>query len=156
MAGRPKRKTDLVTLDQVGEGRVEELLESAMPIAEVCRQLGVGKRVLYEWLEAAPGRAGLLSRARARAAHVLAEEALTIADETTGDVQRDRLRVDTRKWLAGKWNQAQFGDSKGAQVTINLGDLHLQAVKTVKPVHGADALTLEADDAPQQDGGERA
>lgn len=133
MAGRPKRKTDLVTLDQVGESRVEELLESAMPIAQVCRELGVGKRVLYEWLEAEPRRAGLLSRARARAAHVLAEEALVISDEVDSDateIARARLRVDTRKWLAGKWNAAQYGDQKGVQVNVNVGDMHLTAVRS--------------------------
>ena len=35
---------------------------------------------------------------------------LDIADEKTGDPQRDRLRLDTRKWLMSKMDPKRFGD----------------------------------------------
>ena len=132
MAGRPKRKRDLVALNEMGEGPVAELLESALPIAEVCRRLGVGKRPLMEWLESDESRRGLLAAARARAAHVLADQALEIADGAEMDVPRDRLRVDTRKWLAARWNQAEYGDRPAAAVQLNFNDLHLAALQNVQ------------------------
>lgn len=39
-----------------------------------------------------------------------AEEVLTIADEKKGEVNRDRLRVDTRKWLLSKVLPKVYGD----------------------------------------------
>jgi len=143
MPGRPKRKQDLILLEKIGEEPVAELLESAMPIAEVCRQLKVGKRALMEWLESEPERAGLLSRARARAAHHLAEQALDIADDVDGETQRDRLRVDTRKWLAAKWNPKEYSEQKqGVAVQVNIGDMHLDALRhsavTVQPIKQPD------------------
>lgn len=152
MPGRPKMRADIALLNEMGKAKVEEMLETAMPLETICKELKVSKRALYEWLDA-PEQAGLFSRARARAADHLAVETLAIADEVpaeAAEIQRARLRTDTRKWLASKWNQAQYGDSKGVQVNINLADLHLQAVKTVKPVHGADTLTIEGDAAPHQ------
>ncbi len=65
------------------------------------------------------------ARARDLQADMLFDEALEIADETLGDwittedekkvldhehVQRSRLRVDTRKWAAGKLAPKRYGD----------------------------------------------
>jgi hypothetical protein len=152
MAGRPKRTADLALLNDVGAARVEELLEQALPLETICKELKVSKRALYAWLDA-PEQSGLLSRARARAADHLAAETIEIADTVAEDpaaIAKARLRTDTRKWLASKWDQARYGDAKGVQVNINLADLHLEAVKTVRPVHGADEMTIEAAAEPRQ------
>ncbi len=65
------------------------------------------------------------TRAREMQADTLFDEALEIADETSDDwittedgkkvldhehVQRSRLRVDTRKWAAGKLAPKRYGD----------------------------------------------
>jgi hypothetical protein len=43
-------------------------------------------------------------------ADLMADELLDIADEKTGDVNRDRLRVDSRKWLLAKLRPKKYGD----------------------------------------------
>lgn len=50
--------------------------------------------------------------ARAREAQIeaLSEDILEIADDKTGDPQRDRLRVDSRKWLMSKIAPKKYGD----------------------------------------------
>ncbi len=65
------------------------------------------------------------AHARVRQADALFDEALEIADDVSGDwtadkdgkktldhehVQRSRLRVDTRKWAAGKLAPKRYGD----------------------------------------------
>jgi hypothetical protein len=61
--------------------------------------------------------------AREMQAESYADEIIDIADMTHNDrdedgkidhevINRDRLRVDTRKWLSGKWNVRRFGDTK--------------------------------------------
>jgi transposase-like protein len=155
MAGQPKKKADLLVLKAQGHSQVEDLLERGKPIEEICKTLKVSRKALYEWLDA-PEQAGLLVRARVRAADHLAAETLTIADEVEQDpvaIQKAKLRADTRKWLASKWNAAQYGDSKGVQVNVNLGQLHLEAVKRVKPVNGNDMITIDTNAAPHTEAG---
>jgi len=132
MAGQKKKHADLVLLDQVGSDRVEEMLERGMALSAICIELKISKKALNEWLEAAP-RAALLTRARARAADQLAAETLTIADEAEPDqVQKAKLRTDVRRWLAGKWDPAKYGENKGVQVQLNIGDMHLTALKSAR------------------------
>jgi len=150
MPGQRRTKEAVAVLKtQEGAAKLLELAEQGKGIDVIAAELGMPRGAITKWLDA-PEHAELFTRARTRAADHLAHQALEISDDIDGDVARDRLRVDTRKWLASKWNQAQYGDSKGVQVNLNMADLHLQAVKIVKPVHEPDVLTLEAEDAPQQ------
>ena len=49
------------------------------------------------------------ARAREVQAETLADEIVSIADED-GDPQRQRLRVDARKWVASKLKPKRYGD----------------------------------------------
>ena len=40
----------------------------------------------------------------------MAEETLIIADDIEGDTNRDRLRVDSRKWLLSKLHPKKYGE----------------------------------------------
>ena len=66
---------------------------------------------------------------------MLADAALEIADDLArsdqASTQRDRLRVETRKWLAGKWNQDAYGDKQAPLINLDLGSLHLDALRAV-------------------------
>lgn len=51
------------------------------------------------------------ARAKILQADILAEECLEIADDSTSEnATVDRLRIDTRKWLASKLLPKQYGD----------------------------------------------
>lgn len=130
MAGKPKRKTDLVVLSTKASV-VEEMLSEGKTQAEVYRALGISKMSWYDWLAAPEGR-DVLARARARATDKMAEESLTIADTTAPeDVQVAKLRIDTRKWLASKWNRGTYGDDKGALVNININNMHANSLRKI-------------------------
>lgn len=72
------------------------------------------------------------ARAREVQADCLADEILEISDNSGNDImfdddgkeivnynhiQRDRLRVDSRKWLAGKLRPKKYGDTKAVDLT---------------------------------------
>jgi hypothetical protein len=73
-------------------------------------------RTIFDWSRQNEQFAQELAVAREIAAHHFANEALEIADNESRDtidgmpnhaaVQRDRLRVDQRRWLAGKYSPA--------------------------------------------------
>lgn len=80
---------------------------------------------VYRWLVAKPAFRDMYARAREDQADTLADEIVDIADETpdivTDDekgvfmidgaaIQRQRLRVDARKWVAAKLKPRKYGD----------------------------------------------
>jgi hypothetical protein len=80
------------------------------PLTRVCRQAGMpGLTAVYAWLAKHVEFAQLMRQARADAGHTFAAQVLEIADEVCDDgvaVQRNRLRVDSRKWVAARMNAA--------------------------------------------------
>ena len=94
------------------------------------------KRTVFRWLRTDDEFCHQYERAKAEAADFLAEEMIEIADDGTNDymealgddagiayryngehVQRSRLRIDARKWIASKLKPKKYGDK-----TIHSGD----------------------------------
>ena len=163
MAGNPKKKQDLILLGQLGQEPIGERLEQGKSLTAICTEFGISKKALNEWLEM-PEQAGLLSRARVRASHELVNETLEIADTATPEqAQVARLRIEARRWVASKWNASAYADQKNAQVIVNIGDLHLRALKdppviTIQstPVDGSSEIidAGECDSIANGDGGD--
>jgi hypothetical protein len=63
----------------------------------------------YELLED-EGNAKRYARACEMRAEVIANETIEIADSKRLDVNRDKLRVDTRKWLLAKLHPKKYGE----------------------------------------------
>ncbi len=99
--------------------------------AKICRRLAEGETLRAVCLDPAmPDKANTdfrdqYAHAREMQADALFDEALEIADDVSGDwftdkdgkkvldhehIQRSRLRVDTRKWAAGKLAPKRYGD----------------------------------------------
>jgi hypothetical protein len=99
-------------------------LTQGKSLLEICQREGMPHRdTVHNWLNTRPEFADMYARAREIQAHVLADEALAIADDTSRDrtedgnpnweaVQRARLRVDTRKWLASKLLPSAYADKQ--------------------------------------------
>jgi hypothetical protein len=86
---------------------------------------------VFSWFRTYPEFLAQYERAKAESADALVEEMLDIADNGTNDwmeihdkdgecvgykvngehVQRSRLRVDARKWIAGKLKPKKYGES---------------------------------------------
>lgn len=69
-------------------------------------------QVVYRWLVKYPEFEAKFTQAKANQMDVLAEDMLDIADNSTKDTFKvDRLRIDTRKWLASKLKAKKYGDA---------------------------------------------
>ena len=122
-----------------GEISILERLSQGETILGVARSLGVSHTGFYDWVErGGEARAAALARARTRGGQSLAEATLDIADAATPAMaQVAKLRVDTRRWLAGKLND-DYSDKPAPLVNIDLGSLALDALRhrVVTPVNG--------------------
>jgi hypothetical protein len=75
-----------------------------------------GMTSVFKWLRIHEEFAKQYAQAKLEAADAMADEIQDIADNLTGDVQRDRLRVDTRKWIASKLKPKKYGDKVDATI----------------------------------------
>jgi len=76
------------------------------------------------------------ARAKAEQADTLFQEVLEIADNAKSDtVNVARLRVDTRKWMAGKLRPKVYGD----KIAVG-GDDGMDPIKTEQTGEGVEAL----------------
>lgn len=129
MAGNKKKAHDLAMLDTLPVEQLATMFEAGMSETRICVQLGVSKKALTEWLDR-PEQEGFLSRVRARAADHLVSQTIEIADETDiSEVNKARLRVQTRQWVAERWNPAAYAQNKMPSVTVNLANLRLDALR---------------------------
>lgn len=87
-------------------------LTAGEPMAQICRDAHIpAPQTLWDWGKQDPAIETEISRAREFGADSIAMDALDIADNLTGDPQRDKLRVETRLKLLAKWNPKKYGDN---------------------------------------------
>ncbi len=169
MAARPKErklKATLTTLakrdlgnDATSTDWVVSKIESGVTVTALAKALEVemGESCSRGWVSSvlnrlSPDAKTRIQEARKEAAGVLIDEALSITDEpvgSTADVQRNRMRADTRMKIAGWWDRESYGDSKAVSVELNFGALHLDALRR----HKSDSLQLRATAQPSLDNG---
>jgi len=133
-----------------GEEKIFDDISSGVSIMEIARRLEVSEGAFYAWTETTPKRSGEFTRARARAAHALAEQGLSIVD--SADVVSANLanvRARYRQWLASKWNQQAYGEQKQQiAVQVNMNQAHLMASRVVDHVHAVNDENNTVDAAP--------
>lgn len=94
-----------------------EELTAGKPLRQICREQGVGKSAVYDWLDDDAELLGRFARARERGGHEIADECLEIADDREEDPASRRVRVETRLKLLAKWNPKMYGDTSKLALT---------------------------------------
>jgi hypothetical protein len=130
MAGHIKRRTIASNLDKVGETVLLEKIASGLTMAGLARELKISNLSLYHWIRKDPDREERFRQARAIAADQWADECLDIADASDSvSANSDRLKIETRKWLAGVTNPERFQAKPTTAVQVNVNQLHLDALR---------------------------
>lgn len=128
--GRPSGYTQEIA------DRICAQLSAGMSLRTVCKAEDMpDAATVYRWLRTQSEFCEQYTRAKEDAADAFAEEMLDIADEASNDwmevhdkdnpgyrfngehVNRSRLRVDTRKWIASKLKPKKYGDRVQTELT---------------------------------------
>lgn len=122
-----------------------DAVSNGQTLAQVCRDLDIARHQIYAWIEVDEVFRGKMEVARAAGYDAIADEAFRIADDGTNDymerqlqdgrtvmaldrenVQRSKLRVETRLKLLAKWHPKRYGEkleiestNRSANVTIS-------------------------------------
>ena len=95
--------------DQVADG---------LSLSEISRVEGVPYSVLWKWLSDGSRMEAYRTALEARADKEV-HETLEIADcATPEDIGVAKLRVDTRKWAASKWDRDRYGESSKVALDV--------------------------------------
>ncbi len=86
-------------------------LANGAGLRDICEPAGMpAPSTIYRWLSEFPEFQERYARARERQADTYADEIVGISDNENGDPQRDRLRIDARKWVASKLRPKKYGE----------------------------------------------
>lgn len=100
----------------------------------ICSEIGISYQTHLNWIVAHKEYFDQYARAKEDQADLLAEQILEISDDKTGDlldgefgqqgntaaIQRSRLQVDSRKWIASKLKPKKYGDKIEHSGTIQI------------------------------------
>jgi hypothetical protein len=157
MAGQPKKRAALAAIEKSGGVQyLTEFLLSGGTITQLAKELNLNRGYLHRILQKHPEYSEALEQAREEAADAHAEMGFEImrnlrnerkeeranagpgsktAQLSVLDVSIAREEVQHHRFIAEAWNQKRYGSSKGqTQITVNLGDMHLDALKKMKTI----------------------
>lgn len=160
----------IITADPGPMARLREVMADANSMSIIAQRLMDGETLkqiakawqvpygkLAEWVIEDRDRADKYNAALKIWADSLAQECVAISDEQSAvekrdgstfdpDVPRDKLRIETRLKLAGKWNRERYGDSTEVKHT---GHVSLISVLSTLPKGNVIDVTPMAEPALQ-------
>lgn len=173
--GRPLKYTPEV-VSKIGDYIVEEMAKgrSLSSIVEHDEGMPVFKTI-FDWLRDNDDFIAKYTRARELQAHRMAEEIFSIADDSSGDqvtrykedgteykaidhdnINRARLRVDTRKWYLSKVLPKLYGDKIEVNQTSEVTHHHIVSLprpesreEWLKAIETTTVKVIEHDDSEQ-------
>ena len=108
-----------------------EMISDGVSLRDICKGDGMPNRAtVFRWLGKDSDFRDQYARARDEQAETLADEIVSIADEAE-DAQIARVRIDARKWVAGKLKPKKYGDK--AQVEVG-GSIDIPSFSDVAKV----------------------
>ena len=152
MAGKQLKKTILADVAKKGGAEYVREMASSMTLkAWAAQEWECSRNYLSETVRSVPEYARALEGAQSVLADAMMEENVEIADnipETASNTQIAKVReqMQARKMLAAGLNRDRYGSGPRAEITLNLGDLHLDALRKIS----ADRQTLMAEDRERE------
>ena len=141
MASRPLTRAAHAKIKAAGgEAWVFAQVAEGKSLKALAAELGISRQILSTWANKGPRR-DMLSHARREAATALVDEALALTDAVepeTAAIQKAKLQSDLRRWIAGRLSREDWGDQQGALVNIDLGKLHIEALRAANRGEGKD------------------
>lgn len=120
----------MYVFDWVADGRT---------LQELANDLDCSRSFLSRILNGNPDYRAALQEARKEQAEKMAEDSLELVDSlahkeelTSQDVSLAKERVGVRKWLSAMNSPERFAQ-KQQNLTLNIGELHLSALKKARP-----------------------
>jgi hypothetical protein len=150
MMGRPSSYSK-----ELAEAICFEIATTLKGIRSVCEAEGMPHfTTVVRWLQSKQEFRDMYAAAKAMQQDFEADEMKAIADDDNRDdlikVQRDKLRVDTRKWLASKLAPKVYGERNHVDIDVKQS-LQVSADQFAALLTAAKAAPVEAEDVEYEE-----
>ena len=155
MAGKPLTRNIISHVtEQGGADWLYEQIASGVTVSQIAKQFECARGTMSRILNSRPEWVDAMVKARTEAADAYAEQGLEIVDaldkeSSPSAIAAAREQSQYRRFLAGAFNTDRYGTRAGVSVNINIGDLHLEALKKRRTID-----MTSVDDAEVANGGE--
>lgn len=116
-----------------GWERALDALRAGQRVRQLARAEGYSHQLLYKYAHSTDERWAEFCKARKQGAHGLVEEAAEILENANplfpGDVSKAREQAGHIRWMAERYNKDEFGGTPQVAVQLNIGALHLDALR---------------------------
>jgi hypothetical protein len=163
MAGSPDKNRRLAMLDADFD-EIAEMYEQGIAQDRIAMRLSdkygenISRALLSQWANKDENSIRL-ARARRQAADNLAEgtvdRAFDLADRVKvgladrDDIAAERHLAEQSRWIAGVWNKDKYAPQNGVNVSVNVGAIHLDSLRSQPAVAASrpsELLAFDRDD----------
>jgi hypothetical protein len=123
--------------EELFENICNQISTTSIGLHKICKEVGISAVTFFEWIKEDAELSNRYTRAREAQAELLADQIIQLADDKSGDtqagefgevgnaaaIQRSRLQVEARKWIAAKLKPKKYGDKVEVDQTINVNKL---------------------------------
>lgn len=146
--GRPSKQTPEI------EDEICERIANGESLVTICKSGLIGHTTVNNWLDKSENFRDKYARAREKQADFYAESIIAISDELevktkidgedvvlaldAAAINRNRLRVDARKWYASKLVPKKYGDrlETDVKVKVDIGDIDDKITSLLSKIAG--------------------
>ena len=127
--------------------RVIDSIAHGNSLSQILRddQRDIDYNDFYRWIKKNPERNQLFTEAQEMRTEFMAGEIIEIADadDTLEDVNRSKLKIDTRKWLMGAHNKKKYGATTNIEMTGGISILGALAAANTRVINMDDVTDVE-------------
>lgn len=128
--------------------RVIDEIAHGQSLSQILRddQRDIDYNDFYRWIKRDPQRSQLFAEAQEMRTEFMAGEIIQIADadDSLEDVNRSRLKIDTRKWLMGAHNKKKYGATTNIEMTGGISILGALAAANARVIDMDDVTDVES------------
>jgi hypothetical protein len=130
--------------------RVIDQIAHGSSLSQILRddQREIDYNDFYRWIKKDPTRKQLFDEAQEMRTEFMAGEIIDIADadDTLEDVNRSKLKIDTRKWLMGAHNKKKYGATTNIEMTGGISILGALAAANARVIDMDDVTDVDIKD----------
>lgn len=104
--------------DELFNRILDELSQSSKALYKICNENGISRGTFTNWIYNDKELLAKYDNAKDEQLKFLSEQIIDIADNGSGDTNRDKLRIESRKWLLSKLDRKKYGDSIQQDITV--------------------------------------
>lgn len=130
-----------------GEGTLYDRIANGETVLAISRDFGVSRNFLSSHLNRDAEHKQSMRNARETRADFIGDEITEIADSATPlDANVAKLRIDTRRFIAGRLSPEVWSDKQAPLIQINANSMHLNALRKIRAEDTAAAALPAAED----------